>query len=146
MSALVGLSMLGATIATMSVSKKKQEELKQRFSPEIAEKYTAIVQERTRIYIQGLLLGLLVSFGLLYTKLQHVTTRFHRVCFILAITISVSIVYYLLVPKSAYILTSLKTQEENKAWLEMYNTMKHRYLIGFLLGAFSSFFFANSMC
>jgi hypothetical protein len=40
----------------------------------------------------------------------------------------------------------LKTPQEVKAWLGMYNTMKTRYLLGFLMGGFGALLLAKSMC
>jgi len=40
----------------------------------------------------------------------------------------------------------LKTEEENKAWLSVYKTMKYRYLIGFVLGALAAIPFATALC
>ena len=106
--------------------------------------YNNIISERRNLYFQGLLLCLVISyFSLFFVKTVN---RFHRITFFLAITILTSVVYYLLVPKSDYMLNHLTTSEENKAWLDVYNSMKHRYLIGFLLGSATSIPIANAMC
>jgi succinate dehydrogenase/fumarate reductase cytochrome b subunit len=56
------------------------------------------------------------------------------------------VVFYFLMPKSDYMLNHLKTEEQNKAWLEVYKTMKQRYFLGFLFGALAAVPFAHSFC
>jgi len=144
LSALVGIGMLCATYATMSISEEQHHRMRLVFSDQLDEIYNKIISERRNQYFQGLLLGLFLSyFSLFFVKTIN---RFHRITFVLAITILTSVVYYLLMPKSDYMLNHLKTQEENKAWLDVYNSMKYRYLIGFLLGSAASIPIANSMC
>jgi hypothetical protein len=63
-----------------------------------------------------------------------------------AVTLGIGVLYYLLMPKSDWMLLHLKTADENKAWLEVYKTMKQRYLIGMILGAAASVPFANALC
>jgi Sec-independent protein secretion pathway component TatC len=58
----------------------------------------------------------------------------------------VSVVYYFLIPKSDYMLNYLKTEEEIKAWLEIYKYMKLKYFLGFLFGFLSAIPIAYSMC
>jgi hypothetical protein len=43
-------------------------------------------------------------------------------------------------------LRHLKTQEENIAWLDVYNTMKYRYFIGFVLGGLAAIPLSLSVC
>ena len=38
-------------------------------------------------------------------------------------------------PKSAYMLPSLTNQQQVEAWLNVYKEMKHRCVLGFILGA-----------
>jgi hypothetical protein len=49
-------------------------------------------------------------------------------------------------PKSDYMLNHLKTPEENRKWLQVYNTMKNRYYLGFLLGILAAIPLANVLC
>jgi uncharacterized membrane protein YfcA len=74
------------------------------------------------------------------------TNRFYRISLFFGITLFTTALYYLLMPKSDYMLNHLKTEEENKAWLSVYKTMKYRYLIGFVLGALAAIPFATALC
>ena len=49
-------------------------------------------------------------------------------------------------PKSDYMLNHLTTQEENKAWLEVYKQMQQKYLIGFILGSLSAIPLSLILC
>jgi hypothetical protein len=57
-----------------------------------------------------------------------------------------SVLYYCLMPKNDYMLNHLKTPEEIKAWLNIYKTMKRRYLLGLIFGLLSAIPISNSFC
>lgn len=145
-STIIGTGLLGATFMTMTVTKEQHDLLRNKLSPELDKVYTKIATERRNHYIQGLSLGLLVTYLVLNNYNLVISNKFHKLALVTAITLSVSVMYYLLMPKSDYILNYLKTPEENKAWLEIYKLMKQRYLIGLLLGSASAIYIANSMC
>ncbi len=64
----------------------------------------------------------------------------------LAVTLLTTVMFYSLMPKSDYMLNHLKTEEENKAWLEVYKTMKQRYFVGLVVGALAAVPLANALC
>jgi uncharacterized membrane protein YfcA len=144
MSGIAGVGLLGASIATNMVTHQETEKLRQILSPELAAKYDAIVKERATHYIQGLLIGLILSYFVL--NRLSTTNRFHRISLFFGITLFTTALYYLLRPKSDYMLNHLKTPEENKAWLSVYKTMKFRYLIGYILGAAAAIPLGNALC
>lgn len=143
----VGVGLLGSTFYTMTaqpvaseyVSKLKQESL---------DAYGRIVKERSTIYFQGLILGLVTSYIVLFriTPTKQITNMFHRVTLSLAIVILVSSAYYCISPKSDYMLNHVTNGEEAKAWLEMYRAMKHRYVSGFILGSCVAIPLVYSFC
>ena len=142
---IIGIGMLSASFATMSVNQEQQNFLRQKLSPELGNKYGEIVIERRNLYFQGLLLGFLVAF-FLQKLIVNSMTQFHRVSFVIAVALPIAVIYYFLMPKSDYMLNHLKTPEENQAWLKVYNTMKHRYFLGLLLGMMAGVPIAMSMC
>jgi len=140
----VGVGMLGATFSTMSLSEDQMNVLRKTFRPEIADIYNNIVTERRNQYLQGLVLGIVLAFILLkFIPTKHL---FHRIMVAFAIIIPTSVLYYSVMPKSDYMLNHLKTPEENKAWLQVYNNMKYSYLYGFILGSLCSVPVAYVMC
>ena len=141
---MLGIAMLGASVSTMTVSEEQHNMLRKTFSDELDEIYGNIVIERRNHYIQGLLLGALIAyFALLTVKINN---RFYKMSVFVAITLMVGVVFYFLMPKSDYMLNHLKTEEQNKAWLEVYKTMKQRYFLGFVLGALAAVPIAYAMC
>ena len=143
-SGIIGIAMLAGTFSCMTVSEDQHNRLRKIFSDELDEIYGKIVAERRNIYFQGLILGLLVAY-FCALKIRFENT-FHRITFFLAISLSITVLYYLLMPKSDYMLNHLKTVEENKAWLEVYKVMQQRYFLGVLFGLLSAIPIAYAMC
>lgn len=135
LSAALGIGLLLASIFTMSCSKKETEHLKKVLSPQLVERYDAIRRERRNHYIQGLLLGLVLSFLLVR---GNESTIFVKLCLSLSITLTTCVVYYFLMPKSDYMLNHLQKKEQINEWLNVYKNMKRRYFMGFLLGVLAS--------
>lgn len=143
-SAILGLAMLGASFLTLTTDEHKHK-IKLAFpTSELDRIYTGIVTERRNIFIQGLILGLFISYYV--SNLFEQKNNFHKITLFLAVTLMVSVVYYFLIPKSDYMLNYLKTEEEIKSWLEIYKYMKLKYFLGFLFGFLSAIPIAYSLC
>ena len=143
-SGIIGLGMLAASYSTMSISKIEKNRLMDIFPPELDNIYIKISNERRNIYFQGLILGILISYFIL--TFLNIKNLYHRITFFLAITLSVSVLYYFLIPKSDYMLNHLTTQQQNKAWLEVYVNMQQKYITGFILGSLSSIPLSLILC
>ena len=144
LSGIIGLGMLVASYSTMSISKQEKNRLLNIFPSELDNIYIKISNERRNIYFQGLILGLVASYLLI--SLVALTTPFHKATFFLAITLITSVLYYFIVPKSDYMLNHLQTQEQNKAWLDVYKKMQSRYISGFILGCLSAIPISYAVC
>tara|TARA_A100001015_G_scaffold316255_1_gene430063 strand:+ start:17 stop:475 length:459 start_codon:yes stop_codon:yes gene_type:complete len=96
--------------------------------------YNNIVQERTNIYLQGFVLGLIL--GLIYLKINNNKSA-NTYCIFVAFVLGVTYINYTIMPKSAYMLDHIKTQEQAKAWLAIYKNMKKNCHIGMILGVLS---------
>lgn len=99
-------------------------------SPEQNAIYLDIKNERMTIYLVGLLIGLLV--GMMYLRLQK--NSLVRTCVFTVLVLGITYVFYMLVPKSKYMVTYLDTEEKRKKWLNVYVEMKYRHYMGFILG------------
>ncbi len=143
-SAVVGGGLLAGSAFTLTVSDDLRNQLKEKLSPELDVVYDNINAERRNQYIQGLILGFLLS--VLFLNYRKIGNRFYKIMTSVSITFLFAVLYYTLMPKSDYMLNHLKTEEQNKAWLEIYKTMKFRYFMGLLLGAVAIVPLANSMC
>jgi hypothetical protein len=143
-SGILGTAMLAASISTMTVTKEQHDVLRKVLSDDLDKVYENIIAERRNHYIIGLVLGLALSYTVL--KFLKISNRFHRMSLFVLITLVTGGLFYSLMPKSDYMLNHLKTEEENKRWLEVYKTMKQRYLIGFIFGALAAVPLANALC
>jgi len=141
---LIGLGLLGASISTMMISQDQKNLLNDKLSPELQIKYKSIVEDRKNTYIQGLVLGLVVSYILL--QKFNTSNKYYKIMSYVAITMLVCVFYYLIKPKNDYILKYLKSEDENKAWLEVYRTMRGRYMLGMILGCIAAIPIGNSLC
>lgn len=143
-SGILGTAMLAASISAMTVSKEQHDVLRKVLSDDLDKVYEGIIAERRNHYIIGLVLGLALSYTVL--KFVKISNRFHRMSLFVLITLVTAVLFYSLMPKSDYMLNHLKTEEENKRWLEIYKTMKQRYLIGFVFGALAAVPLSNAFC
>lgn len=99
-------------------------------------KYDEISKERSKISLQGYILGFFLSsiiiilYSLKKIKLSHTSL----VCITVSITFIVNYFYYILHPKQDWLLSYLKSEKEIKAWRLMYKEMQFNYHFGLLLG------------
>ena len=147
-SAILGFGLLGGLITTNTVSASEHKKLSHLLSPSLAAKYSKIVSERKTLYIQGLVLGLVVALVvknyIAYDYLKN--TVFHKFVLTLGITLLVAVTWYTLVPKSGYMLDSLTTPQQTRAWFAVYKQMKRKYTLGVLLGVVAAILIAKSAC
>jgi len=110
-----------------SLLDKKQKEL-----------YRKIIKERLRLYIQGMILGLVLGFVYL-NVVNHKATG--RACLFTVIVLGTNYFYYMLAKKSDYMVPHLKTRHQRDAWLAIYKNMQYRCKMGFVLGVVSFMLF-----
>ena len=100
-----------------------------------------IVEERLKIYITGLIIGLIVGFTYLSMSKKSVI----RTCVFTALVLSITIIFYMLIPKSTYMIKHLKTTEQFNKWLDVYKEMQYRNYMGFVLGIISYLLLAHNL-
>jgi hypothetical protein len=114
--------------------------------PEYLQKtYKNIVDERTRIYYFGYILGFILSLLVIFYNTQVRKNRFSissLVCIVVSISFLTNYFYYILTPKTDWMLDHIKTPEQTKAWLKMYKGMQYYYHGGLALGLIAVGFFA----
>lgn len=109
--------------------------------------YKEIIKERTIIYYIGYLLGFLLSLVIIYYNTQILKNKMGNlgmVCLVISVSFVVNYFYYILSPKSKWMLNEIKTEEQTKAWLEMYRHMQVYYHTGFVFGLIGVGLFAYS--
>lgn len=147
LSCTIASGFIFASLFTMFATKKTMlaNDLRSILTPEQDEMYKSIVEERTRLYLHGLVIGLLLGVIYLYlTRKDKNLTR--RLCVFTLITMGAQYFYYTLIPKKRWMLDYLDTKEANQKWLEMYKYMKYQYHLGFLFGIVGYTILAYGLC
>jgi len=103
---------------------------KQQLSGDLQKKYDAISKERMAISIQGYILGVFISLFLIFYRVINTSL----VCTVMATCFITNYFYYMLHPKSDWMLNHMGTPEEINAWLQMYREMQYNYHSGLVLG------------
>jgi len=120
---------------------------KEMLSPQLQKLYEKISQERRSISYYGYGLGLLLSLCLIFYYIQVKKVKMSAsalVCMATATTFLVHYFYYMLSPKSDWMLNHMKKQEEVNAWLQMYKSMQYNYHMGMALGIVAVGVFASA--
>ena len=137
-SCLVSLVFLiGMIYSTNAVNKSGVlRQYKEQLPPELVERYERITRERRNIYYQGYALGFVLSLIVIF--INKSTSKkmggISIVCTILAVSFLTNYFYYMLSPKSDWMLDHIKDPKQVKAWLNMYRTMQYYYHGGLALG------------
>lgn len=106
-------------------------------SSDLQKRYNKISKERANISYQGYILGLILSLGIIFYNLKIKKERFNTtslVCIVIATSFVTNYFYYMLHPKSDWMLNHMGNQEEVRAWLQMYREMQFNYHSGLVLG------------
>jgi len=140
---IIGYSLLVAQIY-LTLSFSNTADLKKNLIDILDEKqretYFTIVNERSHIYIQGLVLGLLLGFGYLVVSKGNgglFNSLSLNVCTFITIVFVTNVIYYLLKPKSSYMINHLNNPAQIEAWSKIYRGMQFKYISGILMGIIS---------
>uniref|UniRef100_A0A6C0HXB0 Uncharacterized protein n=1 Tax=viral metagenome TaxID=1070528 RepID=A0A6C0HXB0_9ZZZZ len=109
-------------------------------SPDLQKKYEEITAERRRISYQGYGLGILLSFVVIYFSRKMNTIAL--VCTVMATCFLTNYFYYMLSPKSDWMLNHTTNQNDVHAWLLMYRAMSYNYHLGIVFGILAVGMFA----
>lgn len=134
-SCAVAAMLLTATIfINLGFVMKPKASLSQTFRDSAA--MERIVEERRRLAVEGLILGLVVAYVLASAMgLKHNSkNRKSTACFVAAVTLVVQYFFYSLMPKSDWALLHMETPDEVRAWLDVYKQHKQSYHAGALVG------------
>ena len=134
---------LFATLATTFYDSSINKDLINELSPKEKIIYEEVINNRRNIYYSGLILGVIIALMFLY--LTKSNNYYYKIFSAVAITFFINYFYYILYPKTLYMLEILDTQKENVAWLKIYRYMQLRYHLGFLFGLCFAFFLFKSI-
>lgn len=130
---------------TMTGKNKVVQHYKEQLPSTLLQRYTNISNERQRISYTGYILGLILSFAIIFMYKKRLGTM-SRVCVAIIITFFTNYFYYILSPKSDWMLLHLQAPEQTKAWLTMYREMQYNYHMGFVVGIAGAGLLAYGMC
>ena len=110
---------------------------KRKLSPELQQRYNTISKERMMISYQGYIFGFILSMFIVFYNRNLKGLRMSNsslICTIMATCFLTNYFYYMLYPKSDWMLNHMNEQEEVQAWLQMYREMQYNYHAGLVLG------------
>jgi hypothetical protein len=110
---------------------------KEKLSSDLQKRYDIISKERKSISYQGYILGFILSLFIIFYNLKIKGVKlanFSLVCTVMATCFLTNYFYYMLTPKSDWMLNHMGNQEEVKTWLQMYREMSYNYHAGLALG------------
>ena len=114
--------------------------------------YEKIIQERKKIYYGGFLLGIVLSFLAVYFGNKFLFSRnsksaaLPKICMIASITFVTNYLFYILYPKTDYMLLHLNDKTQIQGWLTIYKKMQFKFHLGFVLGIIAVIVYAYGFC
>jgi uncharacterized protein YacL len=118
---------------------------KKKLPIKLQKRYEKISKERMKISYQGYILGFIFSLFIIFYNIKLKNMKLNNislVCTVMATSFLTNYFYYILSPKSDWMLNHTNNQEEVKAWLLMYREMSYNYHFGLALGIIAVGIFA----
>jgi hypothetical protein len=107
--------------------------------------YAKITEERRGIYLRGFGWGLLLSALLLGVHHQYASmSRAALLCTVAAITLATNYFYYVLSPKSDWMVLHFNKTQDASNWLRVYRGMQVNYHVGLVLGIAGTILLSNA--
>ena len=110
---------------------------KEKLPSDLQKRYDKISEERLTISLYGYFYGFILSLFLIFYNIKIKKERtpiWSMICLVMTTCFIVNYFYYVLSPKSDYILNHTNSPEQVKAWLQMYREMQYNYHMGIVLG------------
>ena len=104
---------------------------------DLQQRYARITEERSIISFQGYALGVLLSLGIIFYNEKVKKVKMGAaplVCTVVATSFVTNYFYYMLHPKTDWMLNHMHKPEEVRAWLQMYRELQFNYHAGLVLG------------
>ncbi len=108
-----------------------------------------IVEERKSIYFNGYAIGLFLSLIIIFCYNNFIIIPSKKnisiislVCIVGTITFTTNYFYYILTPKTTYMIEHLNTKQQITEWLKVYRIMQIKYHSGLIIGILAIMVFA----
>ena len=143
---LAAALLLGMALSHLAIDRSHViAEYKRQLPSSLQALYSRLSSERLRIYYCGYFLGFLLSMLFVWYAKGYKPSTLVLVSSVIAISSIVSYYYYILTPKSDYLLNHIQSSEQNRAWLAMYRHMQvychGGMVLGILAAAMAAFAF-----
>lgn len=110
---------------------------KDKLPKDLQKRYDMITKERKMLSYKGYALGVALSICLIIYNTQFLSQKMSTsamVCLVIATSFLTNYFYYILSPKTDFMLNHIDDQEQAKNWLRMYREMSYNYHAGLALG------------
>jgi uncharacterized protein YacL len=110
---------------------------KEKLPPNLRKLYDKLAIERRNISFVGYVLGFIFSLLIIFynMKIKHnKLNSLSLVCIVTTTCFLTNYFYYILSPKSDWMLKHINNQHLARVWLEMYREMQFNYHMGIVLG------------
>lgn len=109
-------------------------------------RYESIVKERRNVYLQGYALGILIALVIVSIMNTRKMGKIQITCFAGGIVLTVNYLYYMLKPKTDYMVLHLDNKDQREAWHNIYRNMQVKYHLGLVLGILAAMLFVHGTC
>jgi hypothetical protein len=118
------------------------QEYKKQLPSNLQKLYEKITKERMRLNYYGYSLGLILSLIIILYNYKLTSHRdklstMSLVCLVIVVSFFTNYFYYVLSPKSTYMLDHINSPQQTKAWLTMYREMQYNYHFSMVIGIIS---------
>jgi len=120
-----------------TTNSKVVQHYKEKLPTNLKQLYDKISNERLKISIYGYVLGFILSLFIIYYNLglkREKLSSISLACIVITTCFLTNYFYYMLTPKSDWMLNHINNPEQTKAWLQMYRAMSVYYHTGLVLG------------
>jgi len=136
-------------MTTIMSDTEAMRKYKQQIPDNLKALYKDIVEERRCIYYTGYGIGILVAMlFILFNNmvLDKTFSTTSMVCITTSTAFIVNYFYYILTPKTNYMLDHLETPQQTRAWLKMYKMMQFQYHMGLVVGIIAVAILSYAWC
>ena len=140
---IISMVFMNYAMMDSQIMKKYRDQLPE----ELQNTYQEIINERTKIHYFGYFLGFLLSIMIIFYNIRISKNKMGNlgmVCLVVTVSFITNYFYYILSPKSKWMLNEVKTEQQTKAWLVMYRHMQVYYHSSLVLGMIGVGLFAYS--
>ena len=124
-----------------------QKDLNNSLDQKQTEAYKKIISERRSIYIKGYLVGIILSIIVILVNLfVFKQNKVNTLCLSVVISSITTYFFYILHPKSKYMIQIIETKEQINNWLNIYKNMQFKFHLSFLIGIISTTLIHYSFC